>query len=597
VTSTYTYDETGQVLSITDPCGNAGCTDVAGANHTTTYCYKDSCAVVSQSGATNAYVTKITKPTVNGVTASTYYSHNLADGKLASSTDENMNVTSYHYNTQPSQCSQADTFDRLSEIDYPDGGKTEYCYDDSIPSVTTSELLIGSTWKTNVSAMDELGHVIHSILTTDPDGPDTVDTTYDGESQIYTKTNPYRSTTNGTTTYYYDALGRPVEIAEPDGNQLQWCYNGVVSTGVAPISVQNCSSHLGSVTVGTWVDSTDENSNHWQRTSDSFGRLTEVIEPNGTTQSPSMETDYFYDALDNLRQVNQLGNVASGNSSRTRTFNYDSLSRLLCASNPENSTAACPTTSTGSYIAGTTGYAYDANGNMQSKTDARGITTQFGYDPLNRLISKTYINDTTGTAIACFQYDTSSISGAAGNLVGHLTNAWTQKATSSCSGLAPSYAPVLGSYLSLKSILAYDSMGRPRSAQQQQCVGATCSATSPYTLSMAYDLAGNMTSLTNSVGASGQPLTLTNYFDAASRPCLTTTTWSNNSPLNLFQSNPSTATQGYAPFGGLQNWYLGSNSSTASTSCGSTPSSAINITQGYTNRLWVNSISATGQIP
>jgi len=179
-TSTYTYDETGQIMSSTDPCGNTNCTDVTGANHTTTYCYTDSCAVVSQSGGTNAYVTKITRPTVNGVTASTYYSHNLADGKLISSTDENLKATSYHYNTQPSQCSQPNTFDRLSEIDYPDGGKTEYCYNDSIPSVTTSELLIGSTWKTSVSTMDGIGHVIHSRQTSDPAGTDTVDTTYDG---------------------------------------------------------------------------------------------------------------------------------------------------------------------------------------------------------------------------------------------------------------------------------------------------------------------------------------------------------------------------------------------------------------------------------
>jgi hypothetical protein len=42
---------------------------------------------------------------------------------------------------------------------------------------------------------------------------------------------------------------------------------------------------------------------------------------------------------------------------------------------------------------------------------------------------------------------------------------------------------------------------------------------------------------------------------------------------------------------------MGSSSSTPSTSCGSTPTSPINVTQGYTNRLWVNSIAATGQIP
>jgi hypothetical protein len=47
----------------------------------------------------------------------------------------------------------------------------------------------------------------------------------------------------------------------------------------------------------------------------------------------------------------------------------------------------------------------------------------------------------------------------------------------------------------------------------------------------------------------------------------------------------------------LQNWYMGSTSTSASTACSATPTSPINLTQGYTNRLWVNSITASGQIP
>jgi hypothetical protein len=145
--------------------------------------------------------------------------------------------------------------------------------------------------------------------------------------------------------------------------------------------------------------------------------------------------------------------------------------------------------------------------------------------------------------------------------------------------------------------MAYDTIGRLAAAQQQQCIGSQCSAPTSYSLNMLYDLAGNLKQLTNPVGAAGQSLTLLNYFDTASRPCLTTSSWNDNSPSNLFQTNPSTATPGYAPFGGLLNWYMGSSSSGASTSCSSSPASPMNVTQGYTNRLWVNGISATGQIP
>jgi hypothetical protein len=145
-------------------------------------------------------------------------------------------------------------------------------------------------------------------------------------------------------------------------------------------------------------------------------------------------------------------------------------------------------------------------------------------------------------------------------------------------------------------------MGRPLSIQQQSCVAGNCTTTTAsqsYTIGMSYDLAGNTTTLTNPVGAAGQPLTLGNYFDSISRPCLTTSSWALNASPNIFEVSPtpSSTSPGYSPAGGLQNFYLGSTSSTASTGCSSTPSSPINAVLNYTKRFWVNSIAVTGQIP
>lgn len=53
--TSYVYDETGQMVSSTDACGNIGCNDISGTSHTATYAYTDSPA--SSSGNTNAYVT------------------------------------------------------------------------------------------------------------------------------------------------------------------------------------------------------------------------------------------------------------------------------------------------------------------------------------------------------------------------------------------------------------------------------------------------------------------------------------------------------------------------------------------------------------
>jgi hypothetical protein len=53
-------------------------------------------------------------------------------------------------------------------------------------------------------------------------------------------------------------------------------------------------------------------------------------------------TFYQYDALDNLVRVDQKNNDSTSTDWRTRTFSYDSLSRLRCAANPEIAIATCP---------------------------------------------------------------------------------------------------------------------------------------------------------------------------------------------------------------------------------------------------------------
>jgi YD repeat-containing protein len=103
-------------------------------------------------------------------------------------------------------------------------------------------------------------------------------------------------------------------------------------------------------------------------------------------------TTYQYDPLNNLLSVAQNG-IGS------RSFRYDSLSRLVCASNPENSSAACPATASNTYLPGTIGYTYDANGNVLTKTapapnqtGTGTVITTHAYDPLDRLLSKSYNN-------------------------------------------------------------------------------------------------------------------------------------------------------------------------------------------------------------
>jgi RHS repeat-associated protein len=132
-------------------------------------------------------------------------------------------------------------------------------------------------------------------------------------------------------------------------------------------------------------------------------------------------TLYQYDGLGNLLCVEQHGGVtgtgcsalpASDASSpwRVRRFTYDSLSRLLTASNPES---------------GTVTYSYDADGNLLQKTspapNQTGTATQtvsYCYDALNRVTGKGYGAQSCplATPVVTYVYD----SGA--NAIGKLTS-------------------------------------------------------------------------------------------------------------------------------------------------------------------------------
>jgi RHS repeat-associated protein len=404
--TTYTYDETGQVLSITDPCGNGTCADMTGTSHITTYSYADSYATGSSTcttsygpaGNTNAYLTQVTLPSANGVGDSECYSYDYTSGQLTGSKDQNTQLTTYSY---------SDPFYRPTQVNYPDGGQVEVAYNDTPPvSVTTCKLVNGtagatcsptsppSGWETNVSVMDGLGHVVQTKLASDPDGITYTATTYDGMSHPYTVTNPYRTTgdsTYGITTYNYDALGRTIQVAEPDGSTVSTVYTGTQTSGAV-----------------TTV--TDETGN--QRTSqfDGLGRLTYVWEaPNNNNYN--YQTQYAYDPLNNLLSVNQTGG------SRTRTFTYDSLSRLLCAANPEVQIVTCPSSATGTFPAGAITYTYDLNSNLSTKgapkpgqtTGTARVITNYSYDVLNRLVQKSYTGMTT--AISKYGYDGATLTG------------------------------------------------------------------------------------------------------------------------------------------------------------------------------------------
>lgn len=146
------------------------------------------------------------------------------------------------------------------------------------------------------------------------------------------------------------------------------------------------------------------------------------INPDPSGLSLPLVTQYQYDALGNLLRVDQKG-TAPGDSTqwRTRTFTYDSLSRLLTATNPES---------------GTISYVYDADGELLQKTspapNQTGAATQtvsYCYDVLHRVTGKGYGAQgcPLASAVASYVYD----SGA--NAIGKLVSLTDQAGAASYS--------------------------------------------------------------------------------------------------------------------------------------------------------------------
>jgi YD repeat-containing protein len=354
---------------------------------------------------------------------------------------------------------------------------------------------------------------------------------------VQSQSNPYQNVadpTYGVTTYVYDILGRLCMQNNPDNSLSQ----------PATCTAKGSSALQFSYIVNGGYK-TDENGNTWGYSDDFLGRLASVAEPNGAT------TQYTHDILGNLSSSSQPG-------ISIRSFGYDGLSRLVTATNPESGTACYGIWSGSNCIGG-----YDGNGNLQAKTDARGVAATYTYDAWNRLTSKSYSDGVTPGS--CYQYDASGV--ANGN--GRLANSWTQPATTTCSGSQQNgFAPAAGQYLTLRSITAYDSMGRL--ANEQQVTPASQVTGKIYAPAYTYDLAGNL--LTSTDGTTPSPttpgafLTFTNTFDGAGRLSDVTSNWSDATthPGELFAAQAGTTTPcsnsistPYTAFGALMNATFG----------------------------------------
>jgi YD repeat-containing protein len=542
--TTTTYYDTGEVATQTDPRLNTA----AQYQYSAAYLYSLPTTVTDAGGWSDTMA------------------YRLDTGQLISTTDPNNATTSY--------TTTADPLNRITKISYPDAGETDITYNDTGQiGVTVTKQVAPDPNETTQYIVDGLGRDRESI-SSDPFGVIYTHSTYDALGRKYQVWNPTRcdptsttcqEATWGLTTYGYDALSRATSVLYPDGSLQQWCYDNLATNGQT-----NCHPNMSGAT-GEWVDISDGNGSDWQRETDALGRLIDVVEPNASSRTPVMITSYGYDAVGNLLSVSQNGK--SGDSRRIRTFTYDSLSRLICASNPEMSSAQCPATATASYTSGTTQYVYDANGNVTAKTSPAvnitdgSQTIGYCYDELNRMTYKFYsgtFNCTNPSNFsATYTYDGSSVSGKR-NTIRRLTD-------------EKSY--VGATLVSERQLYAYDAMGRL--LNENQCLLGNCSAL-VFHPAFTSDAAGNRKTSTDGTTqnpmSSSDPLTFSSSYDSGGRLATITTNWADTAhPGTLFTA------QGYTAASTLSSWLLGTNLYTL---------------RNYDHRLRVCSqASAAGQTP
>jgi len=258
----------------------------------------------------------------------------------------------------------------------------------------------------------------------------------------------------------YDVMGRAVQQTNPteitgswapvgDDPAWVWTYqaydwNGRPTLTTLPDGNTREVIYGGCGCAGSAVvTSRDERGRRRRTTMDVAGRSKQVDELNWN-QSVDSTTIYSYNALDQVTQINKAGQI--------RTLEYDGHGRLWRLTTPEQ---------------GTTTYSYYGDDTLNTTTDARGAKTIYSYNPRHLLSGLTYdlSNVIAGqnvqpTSNATFGYD------AAGNR------------TSMTDGLGSmSYA--------------YDQLSRLTSETR------TFTGVGSFTLSYGYNLAGQLTSITN----------------------------------------------------------------------------------------------------
>lgn len=489
VTSFGRYDNAGNIISTKDPLGHESSVSYADD-------YGDGTSpggtAVGQFGPTFARPTAVTNAL--GQVAKTQYDFTL--GAATGLRDANNIITRTEYDQagRPVRTTAA--------LGLAEQAMTEVIY----PTATSNVMMASRQldvaqdgtgtirWLASKTEMDGFDRPVLAASAEDGQKADVASftifttTVYDALGRVKMRTNPYSSqaaSTDGWTRTTYDVAGRVTQVASFTGGVSAPPPDDTTCT-----SAEGCTGSVTTTYAGEQTTVADQANKQRRSTVDGLGRLKSLDEmseyPSTTVYAT---TSYGYDALGNLKTVSQ--------GQQTRTFAYDGLSRLTSATNPEvcqqGQTQCAPMP---------VSYVYDAGGNLRVKTDARGVSSHYEYDALNRLTRRWYNGSSALT-------DTVNNTPALPQGVGASDEAKYfydyQNSQTLPAGAPASFDPGMsvgrlvavtygggaqGSYAG-----KYDAMGRPKASYQVTDTG-TSDGVKTYSMGYSYNLAGGLTSET-----------------------------------------------------------------------------------------------------
>lgn len=439
-TTTYAYDTFGNQTSVTDA-----------NNHATTTAYE----------STGTYPTS----TTNAKNQTTYIGYDLGTGNLLYQNDPNDFSVDYEYDVYgriTKEIREGDT------SQYPTVSYTYYTFGVDGTKVSKKENT-GSSSATldTYTWIDGLGRTISTRTDAENSAKQIVTTTYyDPTGQVKNVTVPYeddhydyyRDPITGirSTDTTYDVLGRPTVITNPKGDNKTIAYDHWKETTIDEngnikrefknafdkiIKVEEVNDAATYTTTYMYdsrdllIKITDHENNDITFIYDALGRKTSMTDPDMGTW------DYEYDAIGNLIKQTDNRDVQV-------TKTYDELNRITGTNYP-NDTDVSYTYDGNSKIgtltsvtdaAGTVNYTYDNR--LRKTAEARTVggvtkTTQFAYDPMDRVTSQTNPDNEVITNTFNNQGEIESVSNVVSNINYNALGKITQKSFSN--GLTTNY--------------------------------------------------------------------------------------------------------------------------------------------------------------